>query len=282
MAIATCGGPLCRAEPNQSARDEAAATTETKPAPQLHPLRIIPMGDWKASRPDVEKVLYSAAGELWKFFPDRELPPIIVLPQGGPIVLYQRADHGELQVRLNTGGLYWSQYAYQFSHEFCHILCNYDGDPQRNKWFEESICEMASIFSMREMAKAWKQHPPYPNWRDYSSALRSYADDVFAKDKLPDDTKFVDWFEQNRDHFYTHATDRPKNRVVARQLLPLFEQAPDQWPAVGYLNVEKLTEQQTFEDYLAAWHHNSPAKYRPFIRSIAAEFKIQLADRTAE
>lgn len=199
--------------------------TGVKSESQARPLRIIPMGDWKASRPDVEKVLYSAAGELWEFFPGRELPPIIVLPQGGPIVLYQRAAKGELQVRLSTGQTYWSQYAYQFSHEFCHILCNYDNDPQRNKWFEESLCELASIFSMRQMADAWKTNPPYPNWKNYAKALRSYADDVFEKNKLPDDTNFVDWFEQHREHFYTHATDRPKNRVVARQLLPQIGRA---------------------------------------------------------
>ncbi len=246
------------------------------PKPAVQPLRIIPLGKWEASDSDVKKVLYSAAGELWKYFPDRELPPIIIQPKGGPIVLFRRSNDGELQVRLNTGKTYWAQYSYQFAHEFCHILCKFDQDPQRNKWFEESICEMASVFAMREMAKTWAVKPPYPNWKGYAESLKKYADDVLRKGTVPDDMTFIEWFESNRDYFYNHATDRAKNQIVARLLLPFFQSQPEHWAAVAFLNSETLTKEYDFKQYLAAWHTHCPAAHKVFVREIAAEFGIRI------
>lgn len=127
-----------------------------------------PKAPWQASLQDVEKVLYSAAGELWVFFPDRSLKPILVEPKGGPITLYKRGPNGEFRVRLATGKTYWSQYAFQFAHEFCHVLCNYREDGRGNKWFEEALCEVASLFALGRMAETWKTAPPYPNWKSYA------------------------------------------------------------------------------------------------------------------
>ena len=54
------------------------------PKPDNHPLtiHILKPEDWHADVPDVEKVLNSAANEIWKHFPDRDLPPIELLVQG--------------------------------------------------------------------------------------------------------------------------------------------------------------------------------------------------------
>ena len=124
---------------------------------------------------DVRRVLQSTAEQFWPYFPDRTLPPILVEPQGGPIVLFQRRPQGEYQVRLNTGNMLWAQHAFQFAHEFTHILCNYDATPHRNKWFEESLCELGSLFALRRMAEVWTVQPPYPNWKSYAKALGDYA-----------------------------------------------------------------------------------------------------------
>jgi hypothetical protein len=114
-------------------------------------------GDWDgASLADVTKVLTSAAETLWEQVPERRLAPIHVEPKGGPIVLYQRGPGGAYRVRLDTGSTYWCQYAFQFAHEFCHILCRYEETEKANKWFEESVCEAASLFALRRMAEVWK------------------------------------------------------------------------------------------------------------------------------
>ena len=140
---------------------------------------------FEASEPDVRAICSSAGRELWRLFPDYNLTPFVVTRgRQGPIVLFQRNDRGEIVMRLDTQNTYWCQYAYQFSHEFCHILCGYDEDFAGNKWFEETLCETASLFCMRAMSRSWENDPPYPHWKDYRHALRSYTDDVIAQRKL--------------------------------------------------------------------------------------------------
>lgn len=231
---------------------------------------------WKASSADVEAVLRSAAEAIWRHFPERSLEPIVVEPQGGPIVLFRRGSKGEYLVRLNTGGTYWCQYAYQFAHEFCHILCGYTEKEKANKWFEESLCEMASLFALRAMARGWRTDPPYPNWRSFSAALDDYADDLVAGGQLPPLTDLAEWYAAHEAELRARPCVREKNRVVAVALLPLFEKHPEHWPAVGALNAAAGDGPRSFERYLAGWHRAAPAKHRRFIRYLARQFEIVL------
>jgi hypothetical protein len=265
----------------------APAAGEEKPAdasgpPQALSIRVASAADWKCEVPDVEKVLESAAGELWPHFPGRQLAPIEVAPKGGPIVLFQRGPKGEYRVRLNTGDRLWSQIAYQFAHEFCHILCNYDEKHAPTKWFEESLCETASLFALRRMAETWQTRPPYPNWKSYAPHLASYATERLKNAALPKDKAFPQWYRENAEAFRASAADRPRNTLVAAVLLPLFERQPQAWGAVTYLNKEIFPGPYTFEDHLTAWRRNCPPERRAFVSSVAAAFGIDLGTGDSE
>jgi hypothetical protein len=229
--------------------------------------------EWEASPRDVEKVLNSTARELWIYFPHRKLPAINVYPKGGPITLFQRGPSGEIQIKLSTGKTFWAQYAFQFSHELCHALCDCKPQENPNHWFEESLCETASLFTLRKMAVTWAAMPPYPNWKDYSKALTAYADDRIALGKLPGGTSFPRWFADNERDMRLNSTDRARNNVVAGVLLPLFEAEPKMWEAVTYLNTEKLSKLYSLKQYLEAWRRNSEPKHRAFIDAIAKQFE---------
>ena len=244
-------------------------------------IRPEPDAPWNAQLADVGKVLDSAADQLWIHFGDRKLAVILVEPKGGPIVLYGRGPNGEYRVRLATGQTYWCQYAFQFAHEFCHILCDYREGGKENKWFEESICEMASLFALRRMAEVWRSDPPYPNWRDYSSALAKYAEERLEKHELPAGTTLAAWYEQHAEELRKEPCIREKNGVVAGVFLPLFEEQPEHWEAVGYLNAEELNGPRGFQEYLQDWHRNVPEKHKPFVRRIAGLFDIELAEESA-
>ena len=170
----------------QLAQRKTAAAPGASAAPVMsHTLRIrVVKGGWGgASTTDIQKVLHSAASEIWKYFPDRKIAPIIVQHSNtGPIVLYRKGPNGEHIVRLDVEGTYWCQFAYQFAHEFCHILTNYhEAQSKKNNWFLESLCEMASRFAVRGMAQTWKTAPPYPHWKSFSAALTTYADGLALK-----------------------------------------------------------------------------------------------------
>jgi len=240
-------------------------------------------GGWgDAPEENIERVLRSAAGQLHKFCP-RPLNPIVVKhAEEPPMVLYRKGPKGETLVHLNVTGTHWAQFAYQFAHEFCHICCGYEqkvGRTNPNQWFEESLCETASLFAIRRMAVAWKTTPPYPNWRDFAKHLDSYAADVLAKDKrkLPAHTTFAQWFALNETKLRENGgCDRDRNGVIANNvLLPLMEKTPESWEAVAYLNVEPPREPAGFAQYLAAWRHAAPEKHRAFIQQIAATFGVQ-------
>ena len=231
---------------------------------------------WGGRTVDVEKVLYSAADQLWRYFPQRQLPTLLVEPKGGPITLYRRGPNGEIQVRLNTGNRLWAQHAYQFAHEFGHVLANYREGEHRNKWFEESICELASLFALRRMAERWQESPPYPNWKDYSAALAKYAQERIEPARLPEGTTLAQWYQQHAAALAANPVMRDKNTVVATALLPLFEQRPEHWEAIGYLNLDRPDSSQTFRAYLVQWQSHAPASHQPFISDVARQFGLDL------
>jgi len=270
-------GVLAAARPGETGRGTEAPAAEAPSALRRLVIRPDPDGDWGgASLADVTKVLRSAADTLWVQVPERRLAPIHVQPKGGPIVLFKRGPEGVYRVRLNTGQTYWSQYAFQFAHEFCHILCRYEHTEKANKWFEESVCETASLFALRRMAEVWKTDPPYPNWRAYAPHLRSYAEDRLKDARLPAGTTLAEWYARHADHLRKEACDRPKNEIVAGVLLPLLEEKPARWAAVQYLNAAAKPEARSFGQYLADWHTHCPAAHRPFVRQVADLFGIRL------
>ena len=190
--------------------------------------------------------------------------------------MFKRGPNGEIRVALATGGTSWSQYAFQFGHEFGHILCNYDRDKHPNKWFEESICEVASLFALRQMARDWAVKPPYPNWKSYAKSLNNYADNRLKKFNKFKGKAFGRWLKKHIGNMSGAVTDRDKNGVVAANLLALFEEEPEQWPAVGWLNTGTPPRNQSFRAYLINWHNSAPKKHRKFIRKVAKALYIRI------
>ena len=253
-----------------------------KPAVESKTLKInVANDDWGGSRPaDIQKVVYSAASELWKYFPSRKLKPIIVVrSKTVPRVLYRHSQKGEIVVQISSGYNRWSQFAYQFAHEFCHILCNYaDDKKQQNKWFEESVCETASIFAINRMAQTWKTKPPYSNWKTYSASLKSYFDNCM-KDKeryLPKNTTLKKWYKDNRKKLAGDPYQRNMNKKVATFLYKILDKKPESWEAVQYLNQGKPDKTNSFKNYLSRWLQYAPSKHKKFVKSIGKLFSIEI------
>ena len=264
----------------------APAQGQTSKEPQAKPQKQNPLPDilvirdgWQADPATVKKVLNSTARELWKNFPDRKLPPMIVYPKKGPITLYQRGPNDEIFIRLNTGKTFWAQYAFQFSHELCHVLCEYDADPHGNNWFEESICELASLYTLRQMGETWKENPPFDHWKSYSKHLASYAQQRMERSELGKDETLADWLRKNIQTLYANATRRDLNLVVATKLLPMFEENPEYWQAIEYLNKAKPKQRQSFQRYLSDWRDSCPDEQKGVVDKIAAEFRITLESK---
>jgi len=228
------------------------------------PWKVIPEeGVWKgASLADVSAVLDSVVSVLQPHFPHQEATSIRVTnAQGGPIVYFRRAEDGSHRVKLDTGGTYWSQYAFQFAHECGHILCGYKEGHDGNKWFEESLCEMFSLFALRSMARAWKENPPYTNWRDYGAKLHGYAQERIDENRLPEGTVLSAWINDHLPALEANPTDRPKNTAIAIELLAFFEEKPSRLGALSYLNTGWDGKKESFPESLTRWKKESPVEH---------------------
>ncbi len=257
-----------------------AIRAEDRPGARPRPLDIRPVehAAWGNRKENVQAILVSAANELWRHFPDRSLKPILIEPRGGPITLFDRGPHGEYQVRLSTGDNLWSQWVFQFTHEFGHILSNYDTVSHQNKWFEETVCEVASLFVLRCLADTWRESNS-PSWKRYAPAFRKYAEDRIRQAQLPLGQTLPRWYEEHARRLAKTGYDREKNTLVAVQLLPLFEKSPRHWAAITYLARAKKGHSETLPDYLKAWQAHCPEAHRAFVAEVAGKFGIDLAAR---
>jgi len=256
-----------------------AEATAQKPLGIKADLLIVRDGWGTAERETVAKLLGAAADELTVFFEERTLPPIIVYPKGGPVTLHQRGPGGEYCIRLDTGDTYWSQYVYQFAHELCHVLCRHDTDDHGNTWFEESLCEVASLFVLRRLSERWRMSPPFEHWKSYAPHLRQYANTRIEKHGLPKEQSLAGWYTLHADQLHGSRYRRELNTKVACALLPLFEQTPRHWEAVERLNTSQATKPRDLEAHLRDWHDHCPTEHRPFVRRIAKEFGVTWQSR---
>ena len=239
-------------------------------------MRIEPQGWGDAHAEEIAAVLDSAASELIRHIP--ELPPIPILVEPTdrhPFTLYGRSQGNEHVVRLSAKDRHWYQFAYEFSHELCHILCDHARYRYREeRWFEESLCELASVFTLKRMAVSWRRSPPYPDWADHASDLQEYVDDLLEEShrQLPADMQLKDWYRVNAEWLRLNPWDREKNELVASRLLPAFEDEPEAWGAVPYLSPSGCRPVESFELYLAGWLRRTPDPLRRFVRAVAEEF----------
>ena len=226
-----------------------------------------------ASEQDIRKLLESGARELWQHFPGYKVEPIVVArSQNGPITIYNRNLRGEIIVKLDTRGTAWSQYSYQWAHELCHVLCGFRPQGMQNKWFEETLCELASIYVMRRMAESWQDDPPYANWADYRLSLKSYADDVIESREKVSREDLPAFYQKHKARLAEKDTDRELAGTVAVTLLPWFEEQPARWEAIRWLNADPEPDSRSFEEFLREWRRAVPERQKETVGGLIEMF----------
>ena len=161
----------------------------------------------------------------------------------------------------------WAQYSYQFAHELCHIVANYEQRFEKpNQWFEETICEMAALFTMRSMSAAWKKNRPFPQKTSEAKTLWKYADDEAEKvaRQTPDDESWEGWLRRHEEKSRTDPYERVGNRIIALRMLPLFENDPEGWNAIQRLPASEVR----IGEFLTQWKEAADPQDRELIQRI--------------
>jgi hypothetical protein len=236
----------------------------------------------------ITTVLEAVAGELLSKFPGRPLAPIRVSHSTqAPVVLYERGPGGETRIELTASGPDAGPYVYEFAHEFCHVLSNYERHPhhevtRNHQWFEEALCEVASLYTLKTLALSWQTTAPNAELAAAAPQLRQIADrfEQESHRKLPPGTTLASWYRASGEQLARGAYQRGSNEVVANLLLPLFEENPDLWEAIGFLNLD--APGTTFQQYLQTWHDNAPPRYQDVIRYAMTLFFARQAAPAAQ
>ncbi len=228
---------------------------------------------------DVQAVTDSVVTSVMPYVNFARMEPLIVRNEdAGPIVYYKKGAQAQTIIALDVKGPYWSQIAYQFSHELCHILSNYDLAPDnisKQMWVDETLCEAFSLFTLKQMADQWKTNPPYTNWQDYVPKLLEYRENMVnaPERQLPAGMTYAQWYAQHKDELSANPTaqERKLNHIMAIKVLALFEADPNNWQALRYLNLGDDRSDKSLNKFLSDWEHNTPEQWRAPITQLKAE-----------
>lgn len=245
-------------------------------------IRVVGDGWGSVSRERIETLLYAVADELLADGTRRVQAPIIVeRTRGNPMALYDRGPQGEYRVLLHAEGEAWPLYAYEFAHELAHILSNFDehaahADVRTNQWFEEALCETASLYVLRSLAHRLQTDPAMIEWRAHAPAMAAFAERLLKEDhrQMASGQHIADWLADNEARLRLDPYIRQKNEALANILLPLFERNADAWKSIRFLNLDPSDAENELRAYLRNWYANCPTEHRRFIGDVMAALGV--------
>ena len=203
----------------------------------------------------------------------------IVYHSSGPMAFYRNTFGGrpdEYKIGLTVTGRFWAQFAYQFGHEFCHILHNFEETSPNNpnRWFQEALCELANLWVIRRMGQTWATRAPYQNWIGWRHNLTGYAADLMNSHEVQYRDSGAQWLRENEDTFRNGFAleDYATFSQLSYKFLPIFEAHPEAWNAVRKLPTSKSKMSQ----YMKDWYNAVDPQDREFVADIAAIMSISV------
>lgn len=181
------------------------------------------------------------------YYPD-ENPPVNILHSPFDYPMCSNVVDSRI-IYLATKDNYWCQLAYQFAHEYCHHLINgpMDGENISSYWFEESVCELSSIYFMRRIAQKWVANNT-PILNTYAQSVKNYCEDNWSCVSLVNRLPY--WIHDNMSMLSELNYHREMYKVIAKSLYPLFEEYPNLWKLLPYLKRVSQEEYESFEHWI--------------------------------
>lgn len=241
-------------------------------------------GGWGSALPtDIAVLLDNALSHFYEHLDPELLPEMSVhikherfklQSENQPSTDDSPTDH---EIFLDVTGRYWASYVYQFAYELCHHVI---GDRLNNPvgnfgWFEESLCELASLYILIRMADTPPSQTPYLPQASYRADLKSYANAIVSEPVIRG--QFWDWLDDNITSLQKNRYLRDPNKVIAVRLLPLFLADPELWKTIQYLRNAKIDKEMPLTAFLEKWEVCLPEILRPKLN----EIRIRLTGTTS-
>lgn len=235
--------------------------------------------DWGDADPArVMVVLEDTARELQGLFPGDATLKVLVSPSSrAPMVLFERTAAGEHHVLLSARDSKWAHYAYEFAHELGHILTHYDRHAlqpatARHQWFEESVCEMLSVYALRRLAARAPD--------EFGAPYAGFADRVLGEPhrRAARGLDLAAWLQANEPALRADPYQRARNEAVTMRLLEIFGRGT-RLRALAYLNLPDAPAPASFRAYLEEWHARTPTTLQPPVHEVLAAFGFRQSEK---
>ena len=182
----------------------------------------------------------------------RQAIEVYFRPQGPKVGLVGNVQ----RIGLSAQQYFHMQYAYQFAHELSHVLTNWqDSSEYRFRWFEETLCELASLYVIHSFARS----RPYgifskEQWMEYLDEVESNQVDArWRTHRIGSATRARAWFLRFQPAMEQNSLIRELNGAIAFELLPYFVERPELWKAVAHVNRWDTSRNRNFNEYLNSW-----------------------------
>ena len=219
------------------------------------------IGDWGNDSSKEAQHIANAVYTIFSEFVGEKLSSKIIVYNDAtanyPLAHYEK-ENGCYMVRLSCKtGQYWSQIAYQLSHEICHLYCNHSSSrDHKHKWLEESFCEAASIAVMIKLAANWNKYKISEINPAYGNSIEEYINNVIGSVECSFDEHelFAAWLVNNLSNLEKSSIQRNLNRVVALHIYnAVLKTSPNYWKAIRSLNKWNCHANIKFDDFLNSW-----------------------------
>lgn len=174
------------------------------------------------------------------------------------------------RIYLDTEGDRWCQWLYQFAHEYCHHLIDggLSGETAGLKWFEESLCHVASFACLDHFERICATNP---SLLSYATSVITFLRDLLTdegtplygkylpdeqhlirKEQIPlDIIRPIKYYIEERMAVLTTTYSMDDYKSIARALFPFFYNNEKLWRIVPHLgNTLRWSSSQELFDCL--------------------------------
>ena len=172
-------------------------------------------------------------------------------------------------IRISAKDDYWCRWVYEFAHEYCHHIIDgaLTGEWCNLLWFEETICELSSIFNLHKMIAFCGTK----GLKIYIPDVKKYRDDLLNKNAYD--------LTSNEGWYYKYASDLSKDdgykrelyNAIAALIFPLFKENPHLWKII--LHIGDIRSWNSLEDLFSHLIAESDESYKESLIKLKLLFK---------
>jgi hypothetical protein len=196
------------------------------------------------------------------FFSTRQC--LIVPKEDGPMCVKIGEQH---VIFLTAKDNYWCQWVYQFAHEYCHHLIDgsLSGDWSDMLWFEETVCELSSLYNLNKMADFCETNGL--NW--YVTHVKDYLNDLLNNNHYVLSTK-GGWYKEYESSLREIEYPRDLYNAMAVLMYSLFLENPNLWKLI--LNIGDIRKWSTIDDLFSHLRASADSTYSESLSKLIMMF----------